>query len=117
VIEPSGSPGEPKGIAVHQQALVARTVGLIESYELTSADRTLQFVSPSFDAFGDGMFTTLSCGASLVIDPHAVNYSTHHLFDTVESLDITSLHIPPAYWHQLVDELFSSQRHVSSQLR
>src|SRR5262249_41845741 len=63
------------------------------------------------------VFTTLSCGASLVIDPRAVNYSADELFNLVERSAITTLHIPPAYWHQLVDELYSSRRQVSSQLR
>src|SRR5262249_2021564 len=97
VIYTSGSTGKPKGVAVHQQALVARIVALLEAYELTSADRLLQFVSPSFDAFGEEVFTTLSCGASLVIDPRAVNYSADELFNLVERSAITHLHIPPAY--------------------
>src|SRR5262249_32793774 len=117
VIYTSGSTGEPKGVAVHQRALIARTVALLESYDLTSADRLLQFVSPSFDAFGEEVFTSLSCGASLVIDRRVVNYSAHDLFNLVERSAITVLHIPPAYWHHLVDELSSSQRQVSSQLR
>ena len=117
VIYTSGSTGEPKGAAVQHKSLVARIAGLLEAYELTSADRLLQFVAPSFDAFGEEVFTILSCGASLVIDPRAVNYSAHELFDLVEKWAITTLHIPPVYWHQLVDELFSIRRQVSRQLR
>jgi amino acid adenylation domain-containing protein len=117
VIYTSGSTGEPKGVAVQHRALVARITGLLEAYELTSADRLLQFVSPSFDAFGEEVFTALSCGASLVIDQHAVHYSVHDLFNLVERLAITTLHIPPVYWHQMVDELSSSQRQVPRPLR
>jgi len=117
VIYTSGSTGGPKGVAVHQQALVARTVALVEAYGLTSADRLLQFVSPSFDAFAEEVFTTLSRGASLVIDKRVVSYSANDLLDIVERLAITTLHIPPAYWHQLVDDLSASRRRVSSQLR
>src|SRR5262249_47565427 len=90
---------------------------LLEAYELSSADRLLQFVSPSFDAFGEELFTTLSCGASLVIERGVVNYCAEELFDLVERQGITTLHIPPAYWQQLVDELSSSSRHISRQLR
>ena len=117
VIYTSGSTGKPKGVAVHHQALVERIVALIEAYALAPTDRLLQFVSPSFDAFGEEVFTTLSCGASLVIDPRSSSYMAHDLFSLVERLDITVLHIPPAYWHQLVDELSRSRRLVSRQLR
>src|SRR5262249_26386266 len=91
VIYTSGSTGEPKGVAVRQRALVARTIAMLEVLELTSADRLLQFVSPSFDAFGEGLFTTLICGASLVTDKHAVNYSARDLLKMVESSAITTL--------------------------
>jgi amino acid adenylation domain-containing protein len=117
VIYTSGSTGEPKGVAVHQRALVARIVALLEAYGMTSADRLLQFVSPSFDAFGEEVFIALSCGASLVIEPDVVNYSAHELINLFERLAITVLHIPAAYWHQFVDELSLSRRHISSQLR
>jgi len=117
VIYTSGSTGEPKGVAVHHRALVARTVALIEAYDLTSADRHLQFVSPFFDAFAEEVFPTLICGSSLVVDRSVVNYSARDFFDMVERLSITTLHLPPVYWRQLVDELSTNRRPVSTQLK
>jgi len=117
VIYTSGSTGKPKGVAVPQQALVARIVALLEAFELTSEDRLLQCVSPSFDAFGEEVFTTLSCGANLVIDQRVVNYSAEGLLDLVERLAITTLHTTSAYWRQLVYELSMNRRQASSQLR
>jgi amino acid adenylation domain-containing protein len=117
VIYTSGSSGAPKGVAVHQQALVARSVALRETYKLTSADRLLQFVSPSFDAFGEEVFTTLSCGASLIIDKQAIYCSAQEYVDMVERLAITTLHSTAASWSQLVDELSLIRRNVSGPLR
>src|SRR5262249_54821060 len=117
VIYTSGSSGEPKGVAVHHQALVARIAALLEVFELTPADRLLGLVSPSFDAFGEEVFTTLSCGAGLIMDRRAGHYSAHELLSLIEKLAVTALHSAIAYWHQLVDELSSNRRRVSSQLR
>jgi amino acid adenylation domain-containing protein len=117
VIYTSGSSGKPKGVAVPHRALVARTVALVETYGLTPADRLLQFVSPSFDAFAEEVFPALSCGSSLVIDPGAVSYTTQDFFDMAEVSAITTLHIPAVYWHRLVDELSAGGGRVSTQLR
>jgi amino acid adenylation domain-containing protein/non-ribosomal peptide synthase protein (TIGR01720 family) len=117
VIYTSGSTGAPKGVAVQHRALVARTTALLEAFELSSADRLLGLVSPSFDAFGEEVFTTLSCGAGLIIDRHAIHYPAQDLLGLIESLAITTLHSTIAYWHQLVDEVSSSQGRIPSQLR
>jgi amino acid adenylation domain-containing protein/non-ribosomal peptide synthase protein (TIGR01720 family) len=117
IIYTSGSTGAPKGVAVHHQALVARTMGMIEAYELTSADRLLGFVSPSFDAFGEEVFPALSCGGSLVMDRHAVYYSADDILDMIDRLAVTMLHSTGAYWRQFVTEFAPSQRQVSNQLR
>jgi non-ribosomal peptide synthetase component F len=117
VIYTSGSTGEPKGVAVHHQALVARTTGMIEAYEMTSEDRLLGFVSVSFDAFGEEVFPILSCGARLVIDQHVTHHSARQILDMVESLAITILHQTVAYWSQFVNELYTSQRQLPGQCR
>src|SRR5262249_34028851 len=113
----SGSTGGPKGVAVHHQALVARTMGMIEAYHFTSADRLLGFVSQSFDAFGEELFPILSCGASLVMARQAVYYSAHDILDLIERSGVTTLHSTVAYWHQFVNECSSIRRQVSSELR
>jgi amino acid adenylation domain-containing protein len=117
VIYTSGSTGEPKGVAVHHQALVARVAGMIETFEMTSADRLMGFVSTSFDAFGEEIFPTLNSGASLVIDRQAASSSANDVLDMVEQLAITTLHSTVAYWHQLVNEIYSSRRQVSGPFR
>jgi amino acid adenylation domain-containing protein len=113
----SGSSGKPKGVAVHHQSLVARTVALVEAYGLTSADRLLQFVSPSFDAFAEEVFPSLSCGSSIVVDQDLVGYTTQNFFEMIDRLSITILHSTQTSWRHLVDGLSSNGGRVSSQLR
>jgi amino acid adenylation domain-containing protein/FkbM family methyltransferase len=117
MIYTSGSTGRPKGVAVHHQALVVRTMGMIEAYGMASEDRLLGFVSVSFDAFGEEIFPALSCGSSLVIDRRIVNCTAHDIVEMAERLSITILHSTSVYWHQLVEELLTNGEQVSNQLR
>ncbi|MGC4815224.1 AMP-binding protein, partial [Micromonospora sp. DT228] len=50
VVYTSGSTGRPKGVVVPMSALAAFCAAARQRYELTAADRVLQFASLSFDA-------------------------------------------------------------------
>ena len=60
VIFTSGSTGRPKGVAVSQGAMINRSLFLAQWYESRVDDRSLQILSPSFDAFGGGLYSTLA---------------------------------------------------------
>ncbi|WP_055588176.1 non-ribosomal peptide synthetase, partial [Streptacidiphilus griseoplanus] len=99
VIYTSGSTGVPKGVAVGHRALAARVAWMREAYELTPADRIVQFASLSFDTHVEEIFPALASGATIELLPDGAITLTDHL-DGVTVLDL-----PTAYWHHLVDEI------------
>jgi len=101
----SGSTGTPKGVLVSQRALVNRVLSMIQIYELDQASRQFQFVSPAFDAFAEELFPTLVSGGALVVHPNPTALTPGELLGECERAGVTVLHIPPAYWHQLVEEV------------
>jgi amino acid adenylation domain-containing protein len=65
VIYTSGSAGQPKGVAVAHRGLRILLGALDQMVGLTSSDRVLRYVSPSFDASVLEMLMAFGFGASL----------------------------------------------------
>src|SRR5262249_3522422 len=117
VIYTSGSAGEPKGAMIPHRSLVERVRFMIQQYGFDASHRLLQFVPISFDASAEEIFPALAGGAALVLHPDPTRTSPSELLLDCESRGITALHIPPAYWHQIVEELARSERKVPKWLR
>ncbi len=103
VIYTSGSTGQPKGVMVRHGGLVNHALATANIYELTPADRMLQFISLSFDASAEEIFPTLVSGATLVLWQAGMELS--QLAAYCEQRRVTILHLPVAFWHQWVDQL------------
>ncbi|HKG80020.1 MAG TPA: amino acid adenylation domain-containing protein, partial [Pyrinomonadaceae bacterium] len=101
VLYTSGSTGRPKGVVIEHRSLVNYIESAIASYELTAADRVLQFASIGFDTSVEEIFCPLSCGACLVLRTEEMLDSTSHFLERCNELGITMLTLPTAYWHQL----------------
>ncbi|MCA9978505.1 MAG: AMP-binding protein, partial [Anaerolineales bacterium] len=67
IIYTSGSTGQPKGVLTGHDALVDHCQQMLLAYEMTAADRVLQFSSLSFDASLEQLLLPLLCGAMLVM--------------------------------------------------
>ncbi|MCL5997211.1 MAG: amino acid adenylation domain-containing protein, partial [Chloroflexi bacterium] len=105
IIYTSGSTGAPKGVTAFHRALVNHVLAMTEQMGLTTGDRMAQFVSPSFDACAEEVYTALATGATLVV-PHSVTeLSGLQFLEFCEQHGITVLHLPAAFWHQWVDQL------------
>src|SRR5207245_600675 len=74
-------------------------------YRLTPADRGLQFASIHFDASAEEIFSTLLSGATLVLRDEAMLGSPRGFLAAIETLAITVLTLPTAYWHELAAAL------------
>jgi amino acid adenylation domain-containing protein len=117
VVYTSGSTGMPKGVMIHHGGLAHRVLSMAEIYRLDQTHRLLQFVSLSFDAFAEEIFPSLASGATLVLHPNPGSIPPGELMAECKRLGITTLHIPPAYWHRVVDESSSSQQPVPECLK
>ncbi|WP_327000297.1 condensation domain-containing protein [Dactylosporangium sp. NBC_01737] len=96
----SGSTGRPKAVAVPHTALAVRVRWMRDRYDLTAADRVLQFASPSFDTFGEEVYPCLAAGATLVI-PTGARAELPDFLATEQGRSVTVLDLPTSYWHEL----------------
>lgn len=117
VIYTSGSTGKPKGVMIEHHSLVNLVRNNVAVTNMKPADKVLQFLSFGFDASGEELFPPLVCGASLVLPALAREIAPLDLCQVVERQQISTLHLPVAYWHQMVDELETEKRPVPVCLR
>ncbi|HEY5705995.1 MAG TPA: amino acid adenylation domain-containing protein [Terrimicrobiaceae bacterium] len=116
LIYTSGSTGTPKGVVIEHAALSTYSRTVAAHYELSSADRVLQFASLSFDAAVEEIFPTLIVGASLVMRRHDI-WTTWECRQKIRELGITVLNLPTAYWEQLVQDWANDDDKASTNVR
>jgi amino acid adenylation domain-containing protein len=102
VIYTSGSTGRPKGVMIEHAALANYVQSMTGQYQLTAADRVLQFSSINFDASAEEVHVTLGTGACLVLREPDMLATEQDFLDACDRQGITVLPVPTAYWHQLV---------------
>ena len=96
VIYTSGSTGQPKGVAVAHGALAMHCQTIAERYEMTAADRELQFASINFDIAHERWIVPLLAGGAIVIaDP--VNWSSRRLIEELKRQRISVMFLTPSY--------------------
>lgn len=100
VIYTSGSTGKPKGVLIHHQGVVNHGLAMAKLFEMSAADRVLQFSSISFDIATEEMFPTWFTGATLVLRTEEC-LSCHQKFgEFIKSNEISIVNLPTAFWHE-----------------
>ena len=117
LIYTSGSTGNPKGVMVMHQGIVNHTIAMVQSFELTTADRVLQFFSIGFDVFAGEVFPVLISGATLVLRSDEIVLSMRAFCQFTQRYGITVLHIPTAFWHELVNGLALLRKTIPASVR
>ncbi|MFE1958778.1 amino acid adenylation domain-containing protein [Streptomyces sp. NPDC059479] len=105
IIHTSGSTGQPKGVAIPRRALDHFSREIAAGYGLSPGDRVLQFSSISFDGSIEEIFPPLYAGATVVVRDEGTLASPGAFLDRCAELGLTVLHIPTAYWHEVVDAM------------
>ena len=102
VIYTSGSTGTPKGVMVQHSSLANYIPAASLAYEIVPEDRVLQFSSFNFDASVEEIFTSLTCGATLVLRDGDVPKAPAEFLQECREKKLTVLDLPTAYWHELI---------------
>ncbi|MEU3613588.1 amino acid adenylation domain-containing protein [Streptomyces sp. NPDC006872] len=110
IIHTSGSTGLPKGVGIPRRALEHFSREIAAGYELAPGDRVLQFSSTAFDGCVEEIFPPLLAGATVVVRDEGEPASPRDLLDWCHRSSLTVLHLPTAYWHEVVDAM--AQDHV-----
>ncbi len=103
VIYTSGSTGQPKGVLIEHRSIMAHCWSIIHEYELSAADRILQFHAFTFDPSVEQILATLVVGATLVLRGAEI-WSPGELLDKIKQYQLTVLSVPSAYWQQALQE-------------
>jgi nonribosomal peptide synthetase protein VioO len=98
----SGSTGSPKPVLTPRRAISVVTAALRDVFDLSPADRVLQFASLNWDTCFEEILPTLTTGATLVFDDEAYTGSLPRFLRMVEQQDITVMDLPTAFWHEVV---------------
>ncbi|MEO0857865.1 MAG: amino acid adenylation domain-containing protein, partial [Bacteroidota bacterium] len=104
VIYTSGSTGTPKGVEVSHRAAAHYARSIRSAYGLTSADRVLQFASPSFDASVEEVFGALTNGATLIVRSERSTRTAASFHEESARHAVSVWSLPTAYWHILAEE-------------
>jgi amino acid adenylation domain-containing protein/non-ribosomal peptide synthase protein (TIGR01720 family) len=117
VIYTSGSTGKPKGVAVTHRNVINHNWAMLKLFELTPADRVLQFATINFDAAVEEIFPTWFAGATLALRGGERLTTTDELMDMIVRERLTVVDLPTAYWHQWVYDLAQSGAALPDSLR
>ncbi|MDK1290724.1 non-ribosomal peptide synthetase [Pseudoalteromonas umbrosa] len=103
VIYTSGTTGRPKGVLVAHQGAVNMIEQQLNTFEVESSSRILQFASLSFDASISEIFMALAAGASLYVCDEALRRSDQKLNQFLSQYAISHATIPPSLLEVLSD--------------
>lgn len=98
----SGSTGAPKAVQIAQKSLLHFIYSSNTVYQISPKDQVLQFAPLYFDACIEEIFISLCQGATLTLRSSTMIENLNTFNQTVDSLGITVLDLPTAFWHEWV---------------
>ncbi len=104
VIYTSGSTGRPKGVMIEHHSLINLACCLIKEYNMSPADRFIQFVSICFDpSIGMEIFPALFTGGELHVIPPELRLLPVELNRYMQENKITFAIFPTQFYEQFAE--------------
>ena len=116
VLFTSGSTGEPKGVAITHRSLSNVIATMRQMYELTAADRVLQFANIGFDIAVEEMFPTWSAGGCVIQAPEPPP-DPAGMTGLMNAEGVTFTILTSSYWQQWVACARAAGVHPAPSLR
>ena len=101
LIYTSGSTGKPKGAMLTHGCIAFYALAGAEIYEITDADRGMQFASLGVDAPIEEIYPCLTQGGTLFLRDEEMMASARNFLNRCGELGITFLSMPTAWFHVL----------------
>lgn len=108
VIYTSGSTGKPKGVLIAHRGLCNVAQAQIETFNVSSSSRVLQFASLSFDASISEIVMALCSGAELYLETPSSLLIGQTLLQFLQNQAITHVTLPPTALATLPNEKIST---------
>ncbi|MQA57043.1 non-ribosomal peptide synthetase, partial [Pseudomonas piscis] len=116
VMYTSGSTGRPKGVGISHNALSQHARASVSHFNMSAADRGLQFSTFNFDAFVEQLYPALICGASVVIRGKELWDSETFYRELIEQ-GISIVDLSTAYWFMLGKDFAAGEPRDFGRLR
>ncbi|MCD8524993.1 MAG: AMP-binding protein [Gammaproteobacteria bacterium] len=110
----SGSTGDPKGVLVTHNNLIATYRSWEVVYQLSPDDKHLQMANISFDVFAGDWIRAFCSGATLVLCDKSVLLSAEKLYYLIDSVKITVAEFVPAILRILIKYCERKTKRLSS---
>ena len=107
VIYTSGSSGRPKGVAMTECALANLLSWQLEQSDLSTAARTLQFASLSFDVSFQEIFSTWCSGGTLLLISDEMRRDAASLLRFLDQQKVQRIFLPFVYLQHLAEAVES----------
>jgi amino acid adenylation domain-containing protein len=117
LIYTSGSTGKPRGVQLTHRGLVNHGIASIDLYGINASERMMQFASISFDIAIEEIIPTWFAGGCIIPRGDDVPLTAADFLRWIGEHKITSLDLPTAYWHELVNELAETGGTLPASLR
>jgi len=103
IIYTSGTTGIPKGILIQHKNLVNYVCWRIKTYNYTSADVTLQLLSPAFDGFGANLYHAVLTGGKVVLADRVKGMEHDYVGNLIRKEKVTNFSVVPYMYRALLE--------------
>jgi amino acid adenylation domain-containing protein len=117
IIYTSGSTGQPKGVMIEHRALATFCQSAMETYQLSTRDRVLQFSSIGFDAAVEEIYPCWLAGGTVLLRTDAMMATPATFLQYCQDWQISVLDLPTAYWQQLIAIMATSRSQFPPSVR